>query len=244
MQVKVTVLTKMQLDSAQDVIEYWFGDTIHGSLESIQDRMKLWFFRASPEFDAVQSANANLIEQLTLNPQGLGWNIHNDPQALLATIIVLDQFSRSVFRGTARAFVNDEVCADLIATVALTPRSSSANNDMGNENSDFTGSWYLDVYSPIERFFLCVALQHSERLIHQQTGIRIAPLVGYGADESIIQYFANLKGFPMEHYEVIRRFDRFPHRNILLVISQYLSLNATLLVLYFAYVLCFIHSFL
>jgi uncharacterized protein (DUF924 family) len=202
------------LQSPDDVIAYWFGATIHGSLESIQERMKIWFFRSSPEFDAVQVANKALIEQLAVDPHSAGWQVDEDPKALLAVIILLDQFSRSVFRGTPQAFASDELCADLIDRIALRSPSFPKEEPAANV---LAGSWFLERYSPIERFFLCVALQHSEKLSHQTTGIHIASLVGHGASDDIIHYFANLKGFPMEHHDVIQRFGRFPHRNVILV---------------------------
>jgi uncharacterized protein (DUF924 family) len=185
----------MLLQNPDDLYEYWFGNSINGSLEVIQEHMKLWFFGVSPEFDQVQKDSINLISQLGRNMNF--WNSNEDPRGAVATIIVLDQFSRSVFRGTAQAFQYDEQCADLI-------------------NEILAKGWFEN-YSPIERFFLIVSLQHSEKLVNQELGVQNAKKVGLNADENIIQYFANLKGFPHEHYEVILQFGRFPHRNELLV---------------------------
>lgn len=217
----------MMLESPDDVIRYWFGETIDGSLESIQDRMKIWFFRSSPEFDAVQGANQALIEQLAVDPRSTGWAVDEDPKALLAVIIVLDQFSRSVFRGMPQAFASDELCADLIDRIAL--RSPSFPHEEPAAKV-LAGSWFLERYSPIERFFLCVALQHSEKLSHQTTGIHIASLVGHGASDDIVHYFANLKGFPMEHHDVIQRFGRFPHRNIILVRCVFVLVRSCIII--------------
>lgn len=197
-----------------EVLDYWFGDTRHGTLSAIQDRMRLWFFRASAEFDAIQQENMELIEQLKADAVGFGWDIETDPKALMAMIIVLDQFSRSVHRGNALAFANDEQCAELIARLVLKKRLDANPIDDLNGMSN---TWFLDEYSPIERFFLCVALQHSEQLCHQEQGIRAAKLIAINADDEMAEYFRNLKGFPMEHYEVIKRFGKFPHRDILLV---------------------------
>lgn len=207
--------------SPNEVLDYWFGNTRHGALVDIQDRMRFWFFRSSPEFDAVQLDNIQLVENLAADPTSLGWDIERNPGALMALIIILDQFSRSVFRGTAKAFQSDEFCANMIARIVLKNINCTILNDEKEIDNWLKSSWFIEEYSPIERFFLCVALQHSEQLGHQETGIKIANYVGSGASEGIKEYFRNLKGFPMEHYEVIQRFGRFPHRNLILVRHRY-----------------------
>jgi uncharacterized protein (DUF924 family) len=51
----------------------------------------------------------------------------------------------------------------------------------------------------------------------QEVGVEIAHNVGNGAAEDVKLFFKNLKGYPMEHYDVIRQFGRFPSRNPALV---------------------------
>lgn len=190
--------TQIVLSTPDEVLSYWFAATVDGNVASIEERMKLWFFGGSTSFDEIQRNNSELITNLendTVDKEI--WQCEDDPEAALAKVIVLDQFSRSVYRGTAKAFKNDEVCALLI-------------------NKIIEKGWFITEYSPIERFFLCVALQHSEKLENQTLGVEIASQVGFGASEDIVSFFKNLKGFPLEHYDVIQRFGRFPHRNILL----------------------------
>eukprot|EP01031_Cornospumella_fuschlensis_P028404 gene28404-34291_t len=184
------------LTNPREVLDYWFGNTRHGLLSDIQTRMALWFFRSSPDFEAVQTLNAELIDKCANDETG--WDLETDPEAILATVIVLDQFSRAVHRGTARAFSSDEKSASIIHKMLLET------------------DWFINKYSPIERLFLIVALQHSEKMENQDLGVSLAPRVGENATEDIIDYFKNIKGFPMEHYDVIKRFGRYPHRNELL----------------------------
>ncbi len=127
--------------------------------------------------------------------------------AAMAKVIVLDQFSRSVHRGTGKAFAGDEICAALIRRIIEAV-------DADDEKSD----WFFGKFSPVERFFLIVSIQHSEILSNQELGVANAGKIGYGCpNPEIGAYFSSLKGFPMEHHDVIKQFGRFPHRNELLV---------------------------
>jgi uncharacterized protein (DUF924 family) len=193
----------MKLVSPSDVLTFWFDKTIHGTLDSIKARMRLWFGRASTEFEEIQANNVDLLESLVNNTCPIDiWDIENDPKAAMAKVIVLDQFSRSIFRGTARAFASDEICASLVRHIVTEK------------------DWFLTKYSPIERLFLCVSIQHSEHMENQTLGVSLLPQVAHGASDDIVHYFANSKGFSTEHHDVIQRFNRFPHRNELLVCEK------------------------
>lgn len=116
----------------------------------------------------------------------------------LARVILLDQFSRCVYRGTKQAFENDELAAGLVKKIV--------DDDC-----------LVSEYAPIHRFFLGVAIQHSEDLNMQKIGLHIATQVAIDASDDIKEFFASLKGYPDEHHDVIERFHRFPSRNLALV---------------------------
>jgi uncharacterized protein (DUF924 family) len=136
------------------------------------------------------------------------WNIEEDPHAALAKVIVLDQFSRSAHRGTANAFVGDEICAALVRRMVTSEERSTEK--MHN--------WFFDKFTPMERFFLVVSLQHSEILSNQELSVEFSAKVGQGAANPELENYFNsaLRGFTTEHYNVVKRFGRFPHRNELL----------------------------
>jgi uncharacterized protein (DUF924 family) len=158
--------------------------------------MGLWFARKSAAFDNVQLNNVAIIDYMGNTMQGDEWST---PLGMLARVIVLDQFPRSVFRGTAAAFQHDA----LVSTIV--------------ERAVDTGSVVL--LCPIQRFFFGVAAQHSEDLRMQSIGVDIAKTVADGAGEELRSFFQNLKGYPMEHFDVIQRFGRFPSRSAALVRS-------------------------
>jgi uncharacterized protein (DUF924 family) len=157
-------------EAAAAVISFWFG-------EVGKDR---WFVK-----DAVQDATigkrfAGMRDQV-LAGKARQWR--ETPETLLAAILLLDQFSRNMFRGSARAFEADPLALEL-AYLAL---------DKGWTHSAPDG-W---------RQFLLMPLQHSEKLADQERSM--AEFERLGASESL--------AYAVQHLEQIKRFGRFPGRN-------------------------------
>lgn len=105
---------------------------------------------------------------------------------LLAAVIVLDQFSRNIFRGTPRAFAADPIGRRL-ARQAI---------DRGFDLS----------MTPAERLFLYLPFEHSEDREDQALAVH---LIGQLGDEGWTRY-------ALAHQSIIDRFGRFPHRNAIL----------------------------
>lgn len=226
------------LESPLDVLLYWFGSEYSdkdseaiSSVEYIQGRMPLWFARSSQAFDDMQMLNKHLIDKAISDPI---WN-ENCPTTCLAKVILFDQFPRSIYRGTAKAFCYEK-------------HTNAAIEVM------FQSNWLTDssiVYSSSEIFFIVVALQHSEDLATQTCGYNLAKSlllrssegpevndvhdasmsaisskakepesganIPVGMKQQMVEYLTSLKGFPGEHYDVIVKFGRFPSRNDILV---------------------------
>ena len=104
----------------------------------------------------------------------------------LARIVVLDQFPRNMFRDDARAFATDE------EALALAKRAIAEGLDQ-----ELTRD---------ERVFLYMPFQHSEDRDDQARAIALYAMLGKPL---------NLD-FALRHQEVVDRFDRFPHRNVVL----------------------------
>lgn len=108
------------------------------------------------------------------------------PESTLAYIILLDQFPRNMFRGTAKAFASDKL-ARAAAKKAIEKR------------------WDMRVPEP-ERQFFYMPLMHSECLCDQERCVRLMlTRMPDAGDGNLLHAKA--------HREVIRRFGRFPYRN-------------------------------
>ena len=110
-----------------------------------------------------------------------GWA--DTAEGALALIIVLDQFSRNIFRGTPQAFAQDARARD-VATAAVARR--------------FDG-----VADPALRVFFYLPFMHSERISDQERCVLLCHSL---ADRENLPY-------AREHERIVRRFGRFPHRN-------------------------------
>jgi uncharacterized protein (DUF924 family) len=104
-------------------------------------------------------------------------------EGALALVIVLDQFPRNMFRGSARAF-----SADALARAAA-GRAVARGFDRATA-------------LPIRQFFY-LPYEHSENLADQERGVELFRSTG---DPELAKW-ATL------HAEIVRRFGRFPHRN-------------------------------
>jgi len=156
-------------DAAREVLDFWFA-------LSTQEQ-----FGKNPELDSRIAERFAALRQRVLDAGAAGWR--DDPDTLLAAIILFDQFSRNLYRGQARAFEADPLA------LALTHEAI----DRGWERS-----------LPAERaVFLLMPLMHAEDADEQ--ALSVAKFEALGREE-------NAK-FAREHAEVFDRFGRFPGRN-------------------------------
>jgi uncharacterized protein (DUF924 family) len=109
-----------------------------------------------------------------------------DARTALATVIVLDQFPRNMFRGHARAYATDAQARALAKAAIAGGLASSLSKD--------------------ERLFLYMPLQHSEDADDQRRSVELVSTLG---DEELTH-------FALAHQRIIDRFGRFPHRNAIL----------------------------
>lgn len=198
------------MDDALRVREFWFGPLVKprsgkkptsnaARLAELEQRMALWFGgHAKPQVrkqhDATIAAQfAELVER-AIRGALVSWA--DSPRRRLSLIILLDQFPRQVFRGKARAFAGDEQALGL----ALSGMQSAADGA-------------LDC---IERVFFYMPLQHSESLEVQDESVVAYRRLLSEAPEELRQFCQDAVEAAEAHREIIRRFGRFPSRNLAL----------------------------
>jgi len=165
---------------ADDVELAWVGEVIHFWFDELAEAH--WFAR-SDDIDAqIRDRFLTLHERLVTN-DGL---VVNAPRPMLAAVIVLDQFSRNMFRGTPRAFATDSIARRLSRTAIEQGFDSAMKRQ--------------------ERLFLYLPFEHSEDRGDQALSLHLFERIG---DEEWTRY-------AMAHKVIIDRFGRFPHRNAVL----------------------------
>jgi uncharacterized protein (DUF924 family) len=158
--------------SPEEVLGFWLGAG-----------HEHWY-KADPKFDAVVRARFLATHEAAAAGSLAAWEA--TPHGALALTIVLDQFPRNMFRGTARAFATDPLAR------AVADRAIARG---------------LDRAFPMpERNFFYLPFEHSENLEDQERSLALCEATG---DADAIKW-ATL------HLDVIRRFGRFPHRNKML----------------------------
>jgi len=170
---------------AQAVLDFWFGAPTSADFGQAR---KAWFTKDDAFDQSIRDRFGALIER-TLRGENDDWA--DDPLSALARIVVLDQFTRNAFRGTARAFAGDA------RALAAASRLVGARDD--------------ESLPPLLRSFAYLPFEHAERLAMQDESVRLFKrLVGTGDDPG------RLVDFALRHRAIIERFGRFPHRNEIL----------------------------
>lgn len=158
----------------------WVGEVLRFWFESLgPDR---WFAKSEQVDEAIRERFFDLHARLLeVDAAGL-----EGPRPLLAAVIVLDQFSRNLFRGSPRAFAADPLAR------RLADRAISLGLDRG--------------MSVAERLFLYLPFEHSEDRGDQARSVDLIAQLG---NDGWTRYAA-------AHKVLIDRFGRFPHRNVVL----------------------------
>jgi uncharacterized protein (DUF924 family) len=158
---------------AQDILHFWFEeltDKQHFAKDTALDELIRTRFGATLE----AAARCELF----------AWRA--TAEGALAEIIVLDQFSRNVFRDTPRAFAQDSLALALAQVLVA--------------------SGHDQLLNPVQRRFAYMPYMHSESpLIHAQAAQLFAQS---GLEDGL--------DFELRHQTIISRFGRYPHRNAVL----------------------------
>jgi len=178
----------------KDVLDFWFEDINEDTVLSTDLPVVMRWFAKIPEFDfEIKKRFGPNIRKAAKRgyPQ---WE--KDPHGRLALVILLDQFPRNVFRDDVKAFDYDLMALEYCL------RSIKENLD-------------ADLLL-VERQFLYLPLMHSEVMEVQEMSLKqFGELVSLAEEEDSknLDYFKNVMDFAQRHYDIIREFRRFPHRN-------------------------------
>ncbi len=177
---------------AFEVLDFWFGapdDPGHALTRPA-------WFQKDAAFDAeIGRCFGPLIEGALAADEAdvtLDW-ITRPLQALpaLARLLLLDQFTRNHFRGTARSFAGDGQALNIARALVASGR-----------DRDLSG---------VQRQFVYLPFEHAEDLSHQRSSVQLFQQLAH--DEPAL---AGLVDWAMRHHDIVARFGRFPHRNALL----------------------------
>ena len=156
-----------------DVLNFWFRE--------IEPRQ---WWAVDPEFDARIKDRFLLLLEQAASGELSDW--HQTPEGRLAEVIVLDQFSRNIFRNTPRAFLQDPLAFAL--------------------SHEAVSSCAMAFLEPMERVFLLMPYMHSESPMVHAEAERLFKIWTLQSNYD----------FELRHKAIIDRFGRYPHRNWIL----------------------------
>ncbi len=178
----------MSEPSYNDVLNYWFGDQQEGVL--VENKSALWF-QGDETVDQYNQAQFGALVEQALHHGLSDWE--QNPKSLLALILLLDQFTRSIYRKTPAAFSGDIYAREL----------SHIMIDL---------AWDKQL-TLSERLFVYMPLMHAENLDDQELCLQMLNTLSNDAPAHLREQFLQSLAYSRDHRDIIARFDRFPHRN-------------------------------
>ena len=172
-----------------DVLWFWLGNLDGDGLADEPLRQRWW--RKDDAFDQEIRGKFEPIWQAIMANEREAWL--EQPHSRLAYLIVLDQFSRNMFRGTPQAFAGDARALKAAADGVETGVDQRLHGH--------------------ERVFFYMPFMHSEELAMQE---RCVDLFAAFRDETtgrVNEAVAGNVDFAKRHLVIVERFGRFPHRN-------------------------------
>lgn len=180
-----------QLPSPEDILTYWLGET-PVSASALETQGKMWFQGGEAVDRELTEKFLPLLETLSAGPLARDWAARG-AHGRLAAIIVLDQFSRNIFRGSPRAFAQD------LLALSLCKEGLMAREDLG--------------LAETERVFFYLPLEHSEETGDQIRSVDLFAALAQAARNGFEAFAENTLDYARKHLDVIEEFGRFPHRN-------------------------------
>jgi len=157
----------------QDILDFWFSPETQPN----------WFAKNDQFDQSLKEKFGDILEQAS---KAELWSWRKNADGRLAEILVLDQFSRNIFRDTPRAFTQD--------SLALTLAQEAISQDLDKQ------------LSPEQRSFLYMPFMHSESKLIHEFALKLFQRLGNPE---------NLE-YEIKHKIIIDRFGRYPHRNQIL----------------------------
>lgn len=176
--------------SPDEILAYWFGSEPTTDRAELEANMRRWYRGGDSVTREIREQFADDVER-ALDGDYDDWA--REPRTRLALILLLDQFTRSLFANTPRAFAGDDRARAL---------SSEAVD----------AEWHRAL--PLEqRLFYLMPLMHAESVAALERCIAETESLVADAPEPLRPLFAVSTSQAKKYRDVVARFGRFPHRN-------------------------------
>ena len=175
-----------------EIHRFWFGELKSPADMPPKETMDHWF-GAKPEFDAEIK---NRFEQYLKPAKAKEWNLGELSRIeQVGLIILLDQFPRNIYRTTHHAYDYDQK--------ALATAKALLANGVG-------------IFYPVERVFVTLPFMHAENIVEQDRSMLYTAAALNGVPEAMREGPRRGMDFAFKHWDIVKKFGRFPHRNVMM----------------------------
>lgn len=177
-----------------EVLSYWLGAAQPTDADALTQQ-PLWFAKSDATDDQIRTRFGPLVEE-ALSGALDGWA--ESALGRLALIVLLDQFTRNLFRGTPRSFAGDARALQLALDGILAGHDADPS------------------VPTVARIFFYLPLEHAEDGPLQAQSVAAFTQLHDLAPPALRGLLAGTLDYALKHQDVITRFGRFPHRNPIL----------------------------
>jgi uncharacterized protein (DUF924 family) len=171
------------------ILHFWFGE----SDAEVEEHAARWW-KKDPAFDQEVRAAFETDLQRAARGERDAWQ--DEPDSAVALVVLLDQFSRNMYRDTADAFAQDE------RALAVTLRGIDRGLDAK--------------LAPVRRYFFYMPMMHAENRAIQRRSVEAFAKLAQEKDPRFEGMLRGAADYARRHCEIVERFGRFPHRNWIL----------------------------
>jgi uncharacterized protein (DUF924 family) len=175
-----------------EILEYWFSQLDENGV-CPPAQQQLWFKSSTSIDEEIRDRFGYLVEAALAGKLDHWTELEC---GLMALVLLLDQFTRNILRGSPQAFAGDE------QALALVKQAVSAGRDR--------------LEPTIHRVFLYIPYEHAEDLTVQEQGIAQFDQLLLDCPASVCEQVRGFRQYSLAHRDVIAKFGRFPHRNVIL----------------------------
>jgi uncharacterized protein (DUF924 family) len=175
--------------SPERINAFWLGDAVDGPEQALA-RREVWYRGGKALDDEIASSFGPSIDAALLGTLD-GWA--ESSEGALALVILLDQFTRNVFRNTPKAYAGDPKAREAAQECVRAERHREL--------------------SVAGRIFLYHPYHHSEDIGLQNKGVQLVEGIADDVAEEWHPYVARSVGGFGRHRDIVAQFGRFPHRN-------------------------------
>lgn len=179
-------------EKIEEILGYWFGN-LPDDKTFPTDKAAMWF-QDGPKYDSEIKERFKVDLDRATRGSYDDWT--QGARGTLALIILLDQFSRNIFRGTPEAFEQDRK--------ALKIAYDQIKREQDRE---------LKI---VERYFFYMPFMHSENIEFQERSVALFGLLAKAAPAALEVPMLNAFDYAKQHRDIVKCYGRFPHRNKIL----------------------------